>query len=92
MNSQILGFIAAGITTIYTLIGVPSQVMKNYKRKSTEGLALLSVGILFVGFVVWVFYALSMEEVNYFILIPNALGAIGNAVILGQMTFYKSKK
>lgn len=90
MNVELLGLIAAGITTIYTMFGVPSQVIKSYKRKSTEGLSFASIGTLFLGFVAWVLYALSMTEMNYYILIPNALGALGNAVILLQMISYKS--
>ncbi|MCF6766202.1 SWEET family sugar transporter [Thiotrichales bacterium 19S3-7] len=86
----ISGWIATTITIIYTMFGLPMQVRTNYKRKSTEGLSLLLFCFLFLTFLSWVIYGLL--KADYFIVVPNGLGACFALIILGQIIIYSEKK
>lgn len=86
---DILGWVACIITIIYTAIGLPDQVKKNYKLKSTEGLSLFLFCFLFLTFTSWVVYGICKPD--WFIVVPNGLGAIFAFIIVLQIIFYGSK-
>jgi MtN3 and saliva related transmembrane protein len=87
---EIIGIIATVITTVYTVLGIPSQLIKNYKNKSVTGVSLfMSIMLVFV-FLSWVLYALVKED--YYILISNAPGFIGSMILILQFYFYKKTK
>jgi uncharacterized protein with PQ loop repeat len=89
MNTETIGLIATIITTIYTIFGLPSQLLKNYRNKSVEGVSLfMSIMLVFV-FLSWVLYALAKND--YYILISNTPGFIGSLVLVVQFYLYRKK-
>jgi uncharacterized protein with PQ loop repeat len=83
----IIGYIASFITIIYTAIGMPNQIVKNYKIKCVKSLSLFLFITLFLTFSSWVVYG--MVKPDWFIGIPNALGAICAFIITCQIIYYK---
>ncbi|WP_151193860.1 SemiSWEET family transporter [Cysteiniphilum sp. JM-1] len=85
-----VGWIATVITVIYTLFGLPMQIRTNFKRKSAEGLSLLLFCFLFLTFLSWVFYGGLKSD--YFIVVPNGLGAFFAFIVLGQIILYSKRQ
>ena len=87
---DIVGWIALVVTLTYTAFGLPVQIRKNWSKKSTEGLSLFMTVLLLGTFSSWVVY--SALKSDWYILIPNAVGAVGALVILGQFVAYRDRK
>lgn len=84
-----LGIIGIGINWTLSFIGFPHQVIKNHRRKSTEGLSNLTYSMWFAAFLLNELYAIA---VNNIILILGGLpGAILVGTILIQMVYYRKK-
>ncbi len=89
---NIMGFIAASVTVIYSGFGLPVQFIRNYKQKSTKGLSLLMMSVMFISFSCWVVYASVEPQPDWYIIVPNSLGAIGSLLILFQFAIYRKVK
>lgn len=86
-----LGFVALIITTIYTFLGLPSQILRNYKKKSTEGLSLFLIVMLSLTFCVWSLYSYFKVPRDYYILFSNSPGFFFSVVVLLQFWIYKKR-
>jgi len=86
---NILGWIASIITVIYTSLGLPAQILKNIRLKSTKGLSLFLFSFLFLTFLSWVVYGFT--KADWFIVVPNGLGAFCAFVLVFQITYYSIK-
>jgi MtN3 and saliva related transmembrane protein len=85
-----LGWIASMITVVYTTLGLPAQIVKNFKSHSTAGLSLVLFTFLTGTFVSWVLYGIVKPD--WFIVVPNGLGALCGCVIVGQIIYYQARK
>ncbi len=81
-----LGWLAGILGSLMSLSYWP-QIFKIYKRKSIADISILMYLIFFPGVTVWLMYGISMN--NLPLIIANALGLIGVAVIIGQYIYYK---
>ena len=86
---DIIGWIATIITIAYTGYGLPVQFYKNYRSKSTEGLSLSMIVMMFLTFLSWVVYAAMKTPPDPYIMTCNALGAVGAFSLLMQFWFYR---
>ena len=84
-----LGWIASIITVIYTSLGLPSQIKKNYHLKTTKGLSLFLFIFLCMTFISWVVYGVMKPD--WFIVVPNGLGAFFSFIIIIQIFYYRGK-
>ncbi len=87
-KEKLWGWIATIITMVYTLIGMPSQIWQNYVNQSVAGLSLNMYAIMSVMCVCWAVYATVKKDRDWFIIIPNSLGAVCALIILSQFYFY----
>lgn len=93
MNTiQMLGWFALVVSVIFTAFGLPVQIVKNYKNKSTEGLSLWMFFMMFVTYLSWVLYAYAHTPPDWFIIIPNTIGMAGNIFIMWQFFIYRNFK
>ena len=79
---EAVGLIATGVTLIYLGLGLPAQIIKNYKGKSVEGLSKFLYIALFLTAVSWITYAILKPD--YYILVSNIPGVIAGGIILIQ--------
>ncbi len=86
-----LGWVALFITVVYTCVGLPSQIRRNYLTKSTTGLSLFMVTMLTATFSVWFAYGLTVSPRNWFIVGANVPGAVFALVMLGQFCIYRGR-
>ena len=93
MNTiEMLGWFALVVSVIFTSFGLPVQIAKNYKNKSTEGLSLWMFSMMFVTYLSWVLYAYAHTPPDWFIIIPNSIGMVGVLFIMWQFFIYREIK
>lgn len=83
---NLFGVIAVCSSLIMVLFGMPRQVMKNYHRKSCEGLDLFLFIAVLLAYLSWSTYGLIKPD--YFLLVSQIPGAILSAIILVQFKIY----
>ncbi len=90
MNTiEILGWFALVVSVVYTAFGLPVQIIKNYKNHSIEGLSFWMFFMMFVTYLSWVLYAFAHTPPDWFIIIPNSIGMLGDIVIMAQFYIYR---
>mgnify|MGYP001590458357 FL=1 len=87
MSSQVLGVVACISSLLYMAFGLPIQIRKIYKEKTTAGLSLFMILTLFGTTTSWIVYSLTIRD--KFILIANVPGAICALIILVQFWLYR---
>ena len=87
---DVLGWIALVITIVYTGLGMPMQILKNYRKHSAEGLSLLMTTLMFLTFSSWVVYA--AVKPDWYLIGPNFLGAVCSLIILVQFWRYRNRE
>ena len=85
---EIVGWTACVITTVYTALGLPTQVLKNHKQRSTAGLSLPMMSMSFCTFTSWVIYGLIKPEPDWPVVISNSPGVLFIGLILVQFFVY----
>lgn len=84
---NIVGITASIISVIYTGLGMPVQIYKNYSSKSTSGLSLSMMILLFMTLISWVVYGILKSD--WYIIIPNFIGSLSVTVIFIQFWLYR---
>lgn len=83
------GFAAAVTSLSVIFIGFPSQVWKNYVRKSTEGLDNRLVWTALVAYSTWLAYGVSGND--WFLIISQTPGVICTLFLVSQIFIYRKK-
>ncbi|MFH1762480.1 MAG: SemiSWEET family transporter, partial [bacterium] len=86
-----LGFAAMTVTILYTCFGLPTQFVKNCKRKSTEGVSFFLIFISACGLLLWSIYAYIKIPRDWYIIISNFPGFIIACAVLYQFRLYGKK-
>ena len=76
------------LSLIVTGLGLTFQVLKNKKRKSTEGLSLFYFFILAISYTFWSAYGFVLQDVV--LIIPMTLGALVSWVVVMQFIVYRN--
>ncbi|PIR69365.1 MAG: hypothetical protein COU47_03275 [Candidatus Niyogibacteria bacterium CG10_big_fil_rev_8_21_14_0_10_46_36] len=87
ITPDVMGWFVTAITITYSVIGLPAQIYKNWKRKSLEGFSNILCVLVFFTFWGWFLYGIIQSD-NY-IIIANAPGAVAVTVLLFQMFLYR---
>lgn len=86
MLIDILGWVAVAII----ILAVWPQIIKNFRRKSTEGVSLLFILSLFIAMIL--FFIVSLFRPTPLPLIVNSgVSMLGYGVVLLQMAMYSKK-
>lgn len=85
MNTEILGLIAGGFTSIASM----PQLIKVIKTKNVEDLSWLMLLILVTGLSLWVWYGVQQDELP--IILSNSFAVIVNLALLVCYFIYKDK-
>jgi len=89
---SLIGTIASATTIAYTCCGLPLQIRRIHREKSTAGLSPLMMAFAFLTLLSWVAYAAVKVPQDWFILVSNAPGALFALVILAQCVHYRRRK
>jgi len=75
------------LSLLVTGLGLTSQVFKNRKHKSTEGLSFHYFFLLAISYSFWSYYGFSLNDLV--LIIPMTLGAIISWIVVFQFFLYK---
>jgi uncharacterized protein with PQ loop repeat len=84
---NIIGIITVFLSLIVTGLGLTSQVRKNKKRRSMEGLSFFYFFILSISYTFWVVYGLVLGDLV--LILPMSIGAIMSWVVVWQFYLYR---
>lgn len=90
--ADVLGCMAMMSSIVYLCFGLPVQIVKNYKRKSTEGLSLLLIVFCACTLILWSSYAWVKDPKDWYILGSNVPGCIFSLALLFQFWSYRGNK
>jgi uncharacterized protein with PQ loop repeat len=85
----------AGVISVLTLIfgilvkiiGFPDQIIKNYKRKSTEGLSTKFIVLSVIVYSLWTIHGFLQKD--WVLFFGQGLGILTTGFILFQILYYK---
>lgn len=86
----IIGALTLIVGILVKLIGFPDQFLKNYKRKSTEGLSTIFFILAFVSYFLWTMHGLLQND--QVLIIGQGIGMLTTGAIIYQIVIYKKKK
>ena len=86
----VIGTLAAIVSLTIIVFGLPAQIVKNWKRKSCEGLAPLLVCSVLVAYGMWALYGWTKPD--YFLAYSQTPGCALTAVLVFQLWLYQKKK
>lgn len=75
------------LSLVVTGLGLSSQVYKNYKRKSLEGLSFFYFLVLAISYSFWSAYGIMQKD--WVLIIPMSLGMLVSWVVAIQFWVYK---
>ncbi len=84
---NIIGIITITLSLIVTGLGLTSQVRKNKKRQSMEGLSFFYFFILAISYSFWVIYGFVLSDLV--LILPMSIGAIMSWIVVLQFYLYK---
>ena len=86
---DILGTAACCMGVIVALVGLPIQIVKNYRRKSVEGISIVFWVLVYLNGWLWLAYGYSMSDIDWYLIAANAPGLFFVSILLIQFYMYK---
>ena len=86
----IIGILTVVIGILVKIIGFPDQFMKNYKRKSTEGLSSMFILLAFVSYILWTIHGYLQNDLV--LVVGQGVGILTTGMIVFQIVHYRKKK
>ena len=90
--TDIVGTVALIVTLSHTGVGLPMQIYKNFQVKSTEGLSLSMMVLLFVTCCSWLLYGFVKHPMDWYIILSNLIGLLSVSIVLVQFWIYRSAR
>ena len=79
-------------TISYTCLGIPVQIVKNYKRQSTQGVSLFMITFMSLTLLLWSTYAWLKIPADFFIIGSNIPGFLFSLVLIAQFWIYRKNR
>ncbi len=86
----VIGFLTLVIGILVKVIGLPDQMKKNYKRKSTEGLSTWFMILSLIAYLLWTIHGILQKDMV--LVLGQGLGIITVGIILYQIYIYRNKE
>jgi uncharacterized protein with PQ loop repeat len=88
--SAIIGTLTVIIGLLVKILGFPDQFMKNYKRKSTEGLSTIFISLAFISYILWTIHGYLQKD--WVLIIGQGAGILTTGMIVFQIIHYRNKR
>lgn len=88
--AALVGVLTVIIGILVKVLGFPDQFMKNYKRKSTEGLSTIFIVLAFLSYILWTLHGYLQGD--WVLIIGQGVGIITTGMIVFQIFYYHKKK
>ncbi len=88
--ATIIGILAVVFSFLAKIVGHPDQMLRNYRRKSTEGVA---ISMFVTSFLAYLFYTIhGILQRDWVVISGQSLGVVTTGIILAQAFVYRKKK
>lgn len=88
--ASIVGFLTTTVAILVKVVGLPDQIKKIYKRRSTEGISTIFFLLAFVSYFLWTIHGFFQKD--NVLIIGQGAGMITTGIILAQIFIYRNKK
>ena len=88
--ASIVGFFTTTVAILVKIVGLPDQIKKIYKRKSTEGISMIFFILAFLSYFLWTIHGIFQKD--NVLIIGQGAGMITTGIILTQIFIYRKKK
>lgn len=85
----VIGFLTLIIGILVKIIGLPDQIRKNYKRKSTEGLSTAFMFLSLIAYLLWTIHGILQKDLV--LVFGQGLGILTTGIIIWQIFKYRKK-
>lgn len=85
----IVGGATVIIGILVKFLGFPDQFLKNHRRKSTEGLSTIFIGLAFVSYLLWTLHGYLQKD--WVLIIGQGAGVLTTGAIVYQVIVYRKK-
>jgi uncharacterized protein with PQ loop repeat len=86
----IIGSLTLVVGILVKLLGFPDQFLKNYRRKSTEGLSSIFMLLSFTSYSLWTLHGILQKDIV--LIIGQGLGVLTTGAIIYQIIIYNKQK
>ena len=86
----IVGVLTTAVAIVVKIVGLPDQIRKNHKRKSTEGLSTWFFLLGFLSYFLWTLYG-SLKG-DWVLILGQGAGMITMGIIAYQIFIYRKQK
>lgn len=86
---SIIGILATISSLAIVLVGLPVQIIKNYRRKSCDGLAPMLILSALCTYTLWSIYGWTKPD--WFLVVSQTPGSMLAFVLLVQLFVYREK-
>ncbi len=87
--AAIVGVLTICVGVLVKILGFPDQFLKNYRRKSTEGLSTTFFVLAFISYLLWTLHGYLQKD--WVLIIGQGVGVITTGTIVYQIIVYKKK-
>ena len=88
--ATIIGILTVLVGILVKIIGFPDQFMKNYNKKSTDGLSTIFILLAFISYILWTIHGYLQNDLV--IIIGQGVGILTTGMIVFQIVYYRKKK
>lgn len=85
-----IGILAVAASLTITLLGLPAQIIKNYRRKSCDGLAPSLIYSACCTYALWSIYGWTKPD--WFLVVAQTPGCVLAFILLFQLLYYRKKE
>jgi uncharacterized protein with PQ loop repeat len=89
MNLNVFGLLAAISSLTIVMIGLPSQIYKNWKNKTCGGIDIYLIGSVAITYFLWSVYGWTKPDL--FLACSQTPGFLLSLIILAQFFIYRKK-
>lgn len=90
MSLSVIGTLAMLASLVIIVLGIPAQIIKNYRRKNCDGLAPSLIYSACCTYILWTIYA--WMKPDWFLVVAQTPGCALSLVLLFQLLYYRKKK
>jgi len=86
---SVIGILAAIASLTIVLLGLPAQIIKNYRRKSCDGLEPSLIYSICVAYTLWSLYGWTKPD--WFLAVSQTPGCVLAFILFFQLLYYRKK-
>ena len=88
--AAVIGVLTIIFSILVKVLGIPDQIRKNFKRKSTKGLSTIFFILTLIAYSFWTIHGIIQKDT--ILIIGQGAGIITTGIIVSQIILYRKNK